>query len=217
LAREISENSTKFLTNSLEQMAMVDLTNPDLESTSVDGSSAIKIVDGRILLGKKKEDGTNEWTTGLSSEGISANKITAGQIDTGLIQIMNGTEPAFRWDAFGISAFANEEFEGVVSGTDTSKFVRFDKYGLYGINGGVDGLSWHAENEQDIDNKATFALTWEGLKVKNSKGVTLRIGDGAKIGADSTDILDVRGIDDKSIISITENGDFRWGEGASPT
>jgi hypothetical protein len=107
---------------------------------------------------------------------------------------------------------------------NTNKFVRFDKYGIYGINNaGVDGANWYpglnteSTPLEDIDKKATFSLTWEGLKVKNGKGVTLRIGDGAKIGTDSTDILDVRGIDDKSIISISENGDFRWGEGASPT
>jgi hypothetical protein len=93
----------------------------------------------------------------------------------------------------------------------------------------VNGATWHptgladkykkAENPAlaEIDDNATFSLTWEGLKVTNAKGVTLRIGDGAKISADSTDILDARGIDGKSIISITENGDFRWGEGASPT
>jgi hypothetical protein len=81
---------------------------------------------------------------------------------------MSGMEPAFRWDAFGISAFGNEEYEGVISGTDTTKFVRFDKYGLYGIDGKADGLSWHAENEGDIDDKATFALTWQGLKVSGT-------------------------------------------------
>jgi hypothetical protein len=56
----------------------VNLSDPDLESTSTNGDSSIKIVDGKILLGVKKEDGTHEWTTGLSSAGISANKITAG-------------------------------------------------------------------------------------------------------------------------------------------
>jgi hypothetical protein len=160
----------------------VNLSDPDLESTSTDGSSAIKIVDGKILLGKKKEDGKHEWTTGLSSAGISANKITAGQIDTGIIQIMSGTEPAFRWDSYGISAFGNMEYEGVISGTDTTKFVRFDKYGLYGING-VDGLSWHATGNgynmdplKEIDARATFSLTWEGLKVTGNDGVVARIG-----------------------------------------
>ena len=121
----------------------VNLSDPDLESTSTDGSSAIKIVDGKILFGKKKENGNNEWTVGMSSKGISANKITAGQIDTGVIQIMSGTEPAFRWDAYGISAFGNTDSDGVISGVTTDKFVRFDKYGLYGMNN-VDGLSWHA-------------------------------------------------------------------------
>jgi hypothetical protein len=34
--------------------------------------------------------------------------------------------------------------------------------------------------QEDIDKKATFALTWEGLKVKSNTGATLRIGDNSR-------------------------------------
>jgi hypothetical protein len=60
----------------------VSLTNkPVIESVSVDGSSAVKIIDGKILFSEDSEEGKT-WTVGMSSKGISANKITAGQIDT---------------------------------------------------------------------------------------------------------------------------------------
>lgn len=210
-AEAIAQNSIEFLTQTLDEMT-VNLTDPDLESTSVDGSSSLKIVDGKILFGKKKEDGTNEWTTGLSSKGISANKITAGSIDTGVIQIMSGTEPAFRWDAFGISAFGNSEFDSVLSNTDTTKFVRFDKYGLYGIDGGADGLSWHPTGDgydfdpmKEIDDKATFALTWEGLKVTGDEGVV------ARIGKDDNHIIKItkkEGDTTRNVFSIGNRGDL---------
>jgi hypothetical protein len=86
---------------------------------------------------------------------------------------MNGEEPAFRWDTLGITALSDS----------SSKFVRFDKHGIYGLNeGGVDGFYWQPEGEleedrlKDIDSKATFALTWEGLKVTGNEGVAARIG-----------------------------------------
>jgi hypothetical protein len=75
----------------------------------------------------------------------------------------------------------------VISDVDTKKFIRFDKYGIYGINhSGVDGLNWYPKwnkdvngnwisPEQEIDNRSTFALTWEGLKVTGTGG-TAHIG-----------------------------------------
>jgi hypothetical protein len=59
----------------------------------------------------------------------------------------------FKWDAYGISAY-DAEWEGtedkkVVGNIDTTKFVRFDKFGIYGIDQFeeskdkiIDGRSW---------------------------------------------------------------------------
>jgi hypothetical protein len=41
----------------------------------------------------------------MSTEGIAAEMITSGKLNTGELQIMNGNESVFRWDALGISAF----------------------------------------------------------------------------------------------------------------
>jgi hypothetical protein len=90
---------------------------------------------------------------------------------------MSGDEPVFRWDAYGISAYdatwttANEI--STISGVNSKKFVRFDKNGIYGINNapGIDGQSWHPKGIDEIDENATFALTWEGLKVTNKYNV----------------------------------------------
>jgi hypothetical protein len=117
-----------------------------------------------------QESGERVWKTGLTSEGISASLITAGTINAGDISIMNVNEPVFRWDSFGLTAF-DAEWGGTstVGRPNKNKFVRFDKHGIYGINDDgdviVDGLSWKPSSIDEIDDKATFALTWEGLKV----------------------------------------------------
>jgi hypothetical protein len=70
--------------------------------------------------------------------------------------------------------------------------VRFDKYGLYGIDidSKVDGLSWVAKNTDEISDKATFALTWDGLKIKyidNNTNNTIE----AHIGRTKSDIVNI--------------------------
>ena len=189
---------------------------------------AIRMVGGAILLSKQDKNGEQKWVTGVTSDGVSASLVTAGVLNAGEISIMNYDEPMFRWDTFGLSAFDadwyNSEIGTTVSSVNTRKFVRFDKHGLYGINNsGVDGLSWRPGGlgtgltpQQEIDQKATFSLTWEGFKVTNTNGVTLRIGDNAKTGQGNANLLDVRGSNGESIISITENGSFVWGDSVSP-
>ena len=149
-------------------------------------TNQVRIVGGAILL-STEDPKTKEqtWITGVTNEGISANLITAGRLDTGAIQIMSGTEPVFRWDAYGISAYDavwyDEGTMKTISGINSKKFVRFDKNGIYGINSEVldevvDGSNWHPSSIDDIDQKATFALTWDGLKVTGNNKTTARIG-----------------------------------------
>ena len=146
-------------------------------------TNQLRLVGGAILL-SAEDPATREqtWKTGLTSKGISADLITAGKINTGEIQIMSGDEPVFRWDAYGISAYdavwEDTDSESTVSGINSKKFVRFDKHGIYGINNdpNIDGANWHPSSQDEIDEKATFALTWEGLKVTKDNA-TARIGD----------------------------------------
>lgn len=152
-------------------------------------SNQIKMIGGAILL-KKKVKGQEKWTAAITSDGISADLIYGGIIKTNEVSIMNSDDPVFRWDEFGITAYSYGDYKagggiGTVSNyTDTTKFVRFDKYGLYGIdsssqsdaNKKVDGATWHATGNQEIQELATFALTWEGLKVTGSDQTVAQIG-----------------------------------------
>lgn len=152
----------------------------------------MRLIGGAILMSvEDSETGERKWKTGLTPEGISASLITAGTLNAGKITIMNGEEPVFRWDAFGISAFDIDWINGDISGTTNPyKFVRFDKYGIYGIdqessqNGAIDGRSWKPTSIDEIDQLATFALTWQGLKVTGTQGV-------ARIGRQSNNIIEV--------------------------
>lgn len=149
--------------------------------TDSDTKNEMRLIGGAILMSVQDEDGQRKWKTGLTPEGISASLVTAGTVDTGKIQIKNGKDVTFLWNSFGISAFDVDWNNGEVVGTpDTSKFVRFDKHGIYGMdisaNTMKDGMSWTPTNSKNIDKDATFALTWEGLKVTGNEGVVARIG-----------------------------------------
>jgi hypothetical protein len=134
----------------------------------------LKLLGGKILISRRDEEtGERRWSLGLSSQGISANLITTGILNAGTVLIMSGNEPAFRWDAFGLSSYS---YDG--SSESGKKFVRFDKHGLYGIDNvvGVNGFTWHASNLEDIEKVSTFHLTWEGLKIGAEDGASVLLG-----------------------------------------
>ena len=139
---------------------------------------SLRMIGGAILLSKQdQKTGEQKWTTGLTADGISANLITTGILNAGEIMIMDYDTPVFRWDSYGISAYDATWYDNTISGVNTHKFVRFDKYGIYGIDGGVDGSIWRPGDQEEIDQNATFALTWDGLKVTGeNENIVAKIG-----------------------------------------
>jgi hypothetical protein len=141
----------------------------------------MRLIGGAILMSIQDEKtGERKWKTGLTPEGISATMLTAGSIDTGNISIKNGNDITFMLNEYGITAFDADWGDNGVSGVDTSKFVRFDKHGLYGIGpcDGVvrDGTTWKPNDLKDVTDNATFALTWEGLKVTGQDDTVAKMG-----------------------------------------
>ena len=179
-------------------------------------TNKLRLVGGAILFGETDKV-TNEdtWTTGITNKGISADRINAGQINTNIIQIRNGNDSLFNWDSKGISAYSSYKDK---AGIDKNKFVRFDKYGIYGIDHAENvNDNWKANSNDEINDKATFALTWEGLKVTNKNNTSLLIGDSAKSTKDSTDLITVKNSSDQTVFSVDENGTLRWSDASSPT
>jgi hypothetical protein len=82
---------------------------------------------------------------------------------------MNGDSPSFRWWSDGINAFYIEEGGAY----NPAKFVRFDKYGIYGVDGIIsDSYKVDEPNkngltgEERIWEDAAYALTWKGFMLK---------------------------------------------------
>lgn len=100
------------------------------------------------------------WQTVISPDGISADLVNAGALNTKAIQIYNEDKPAFKWDKNGLSAFSTEE-----SGEyDYSTYVRFDQYGVYGV---ANDEQYVASSMDDIKDKARFGLLWDGFFIKS--------------------------------------------------
>lgn len=185
----------------------------------------MRLIGGAILMNIwDKKSASRKWKTGLTPDGISADFLKAGTIDTTQISIRNGHDITFMWNSFGISAFdTNWSSEGVGGTINKHKFVRFDKYGLYGINDEqrdesnnyiMDGTTWTPTSNTEINSKATFALTWEGLKVTGDSGVEARVG---KLGEYILNITkkedtDDDGIDEEiSLMSFSTSGTLTVG------
>lgn len=234
LAEADTAHKISYLTDALTDAATI-LTNAGNQTWTLDEKGltiedpargeGLRAVGGAILLKQKDEKGNDKWVTGVTSKGVSADLITAGQINTGEIQIMNANQPTFRWDTHGLTAydFDNSTHDSRIAGWNPTKGVRFDRFGLYGYSG-IDGETWHPttiSGKSDIgtiEDFSTFYLTWEGLKVKNSNGYTLRIGDGAKNDKEKDkSLLVVTNNRGNAVFAITETGTITWGADSSPT
>lgn len=123
-------------------------------------ASKTKIIAGGIFV---TNDGGATWKNAVRGDGISADLLTAGRINTGAIYLYDGNVPSFRWDSDGISAYA------ISSGAQFNKFVRLDQYGLYGYDGTED---FKPKNENEIwENINTkYGMTWKGFFLRGTRG-----------------------------------------------
>ena len=116
------------------------------------------IIKGRGI--ERSTDGGRTWKNLISAEGVNTEELTSGSVNTRNITILDGENPSFRWDAAGISAFGQNQ-----DGTyDLNTYVRYDKYGLYGVQNGQD---YAATSLDDVKENASFGLTWDGFFIKN--------------------------------------------------
>lgn len=104
-------------------------------------------------------DGGRTWLNLISAEGVNTEALTAGTVNTQNILILDGDNPSFRWDKTGLNAYGYSD-----DGIDLKTYVRYDKYGIYGIQ---DDEDYVASSIEDIKEKANFGLTWDGFFIKN--------------------------------------------------
>ena len=111
-------------------------------------------------------DGGLTWKNAIRGEGIATQYLTAGAINTASITILDGNHQTFRWDSTGINAYYKMEGD---LGINLSRFVRFDQYGIYGVN--LTGDSHYIpKSESDIWEDASYGMTWKGFFMKNRYG-----------------------------------------------
>lgn len=143
-------------------------------------SSGITITDDRDAALKLRlmagglfvtNDGGQTWKNAVRGDGISTDVLTAGRINTSEIYIYDGAHSSFRWDNTGINAYFTDE-----SDIDFGKYVRFDRFGIYG------GTNDFAPNSEDAiwaeNSGVKFGLTWRGFFLRgSSNGSSLDISD----------------------------------------
>ena len=126
------------------------------------------IIKGRGI--EKSNNGGLTWENLISPQGVNTELLTAGSVNTNNITILDGKNPSFRWDSNGISAYGFIENNTRTINSDENKlfdlntYVRFDKYGIYGVQNGEDYV---ATSLDDIKQTASFGLTWDGFFIKN--------------------------------------------------
>ncbi|MBR4155390.1 MAG: hypothetical protein IKU01_01625 [Bacteroidales bacterium] len=159
------KNNELVIQNALNQAVVWDDSGISI-SNSRNPNEIVRLTSNGIVLTK---DGGQTWETGITANGINADVITAGRLDTNSIRIFNGERQTFQWNSTGINAYAQNSSTQQV---DYNTFVRFDQYGLYGLTADADwnpdtptgnpSLSGLAKVKRD----AYFSLTWDGLKIK---------------------------------------------------
>lgn len=148
-----AKNETVF--SDATGLTVANTTNPNNKT---------KVTSGGIFI---TTDGGVTWKSAIRSGGVSTENLAAGAISTGVINVVDGEHATFRWDAQGINSFYYDN-----NGINTSRFVRFDHYGIYGINGDAEFDPDVASNgiigEEKIWKEGRFGLTWHGFFLKNT-------------------------------------------------
>ena len=137
--------------------------------TVIDNSDAakqVKVTSGGVFV---TNDGGETWKNAVRGDGISTDLLTAGRINTEQITVYNGNYPSFRWDPNGLNAYSfDTDIKSATYGkVDTSKFIRFDQYGIYGLQNADPGFV--PDSEIDIYDRANFGLTWNRFFMKSQE------------------------------------------------
>ena len=159
LQRSLAD-SAYIISNSHDQSVIWD--DSGIQATNLNDPAQItRLASAGILV---SADGGRTWGVAISGYGINTNYLSAGIIDADNINIMCGAWPTFRWDSLGLRAYAYEtDQNGSYVNYDPSKYVVFDRFGLYGINGLTNP---QFTSTQDVKDSADFGLTWDGLFIR---------------------------------------------------
>ncbi len=136
-----------------------------------DPAKMVKVSAAGIFLSQDK--GTT-WTPVITGNGVQPQMLAVGPIATDKINITGGKYPTMKWNDYGISAYSFTEDEaesGNISSIQDKVFVRFDQFGLYGVDkSGVQDwdVDWRAYSTDEVFDNANFGFTWSGFFIKSN-------------------------------------------------
>ena len=145
-------------------------------SSPKDSDRQVRLANMGIFL---TTDGGATWKTGITGDGIHADVITTGQLNTNNILIGNSETPMFRWDKEGISAYKFDKIGELTTNYNSSVYVRFNQYGLYGVGNYNEEIKDNILDE--IWNNSSFYLGWRGFCFRGFQGDTETILDNQSI------------------------------------
>jgi len=120
-------------------------------------NNRVRIIGGGIYISTNNGE---DYVPVITGAGTNSSKLTAGQIDAGSINIVDGNFSRFRWDGNGINAYWYDT-TGNITSIDYKKFVRFDRFGLYGYHDDTMATLFKPQNIDEVINNDSvlFALT----------------------------------------------------------
>ena len=151
------DSNTDLIYGAQNESVLMDNTGITVTSNE-DAAKQVKVTSGGLFV---SNDGGMSWKNAIRGDGITADVITAGKLNVEQVTVYGKNAPSFFWDERGISAF---EINSNGS-TNFSKYVRFDKYGMYGIKNQQD---FTPTSESAIYNNADFGFTWSKFFMKNT-------------------------------------------------
>ena len=168
------------------------------ESTGItlkdkDNNTGIKLIGNGIFLTNDITSDPVTWRTGITGDGINADAIIGGSIDTKKITIWSGDEDQYRflWNDQGLFAFGDKFNEPNANSRkdliDYSKYVKFNQNGL----------------DFNDNGKSALSLGWNGLQIQTQNGaLTLDADDGLKIKQGTTTKLELGKLDNGSLYGL---------------
>ena len=173
------KNNALILANSVDNTYSVNDTGITVHKINNSTKQVRVNAEGIFVANSLNENGEIEWKTGITADGISADLITSGEINTSVIKIFSKGEPSFSWNNLGISAYELSPSGKV----DSGRFIRFDQFGLYRAVNGETKFNYDAVGEPwfkgmsreeaivTIQNNSIFSLTDGGFRLNVKEDV----------------------------------------------
>lgn len=189
IKEEVLQNSllaaSNIIQNAKNESVIQD--NTGLTLTDLNNfNNKVKITSNGILL---SNDGGETWGTLLDGSGIATRYLTSGQINTNIINIVDGAYPTFSWDSLGLNAYSFST-DKTIHSVNRGNFIRFDRFGLYGCNDAEDVVM---NSVQEITEKAFFGLTWNGFFLNNKIG-----NNSIRISSDDDFVIETPDLNDST-------------------